>query len=183
MEKKKKLPAVFLDRDGVLTKEKSYVASVENLEVFPYAEECVRQIHENGYYAIVITNQSGVARGIFSEEELVKMNAYLTGRTGVDAVYYCPHHPKGIVEKYRCFCGCRKPKAGLLERACSDFMIDMGQSYMVGDRASDILAGQNAGVKTILLESGYGTIRLEQDVEADYILQDLRNVIELLKKR
>ena len=98
--------AVFLDRDGVLTEECGYVTSAENLYIFPYAEACVRQIHEKGYYAIVITNQSGVARGLFNEEELLRMNAYLMRQTGVDAVYYCPHHPK---EK-----GCFRRAAGNL---------------------------------------------------------------------
>ena len=94
-----KRPAVFLDRDGVLTKEKSYVISKEEMELFPYAAECVAQLHQKGYYAIVITNQSGVARGLFTEEDLHAMNDYLIDKTGVDAVYYCPHHPKGSVKQ------------------------------------------------------------------------------------
>lgn len=173
-------PAVFLDRDGVLTEEKSYIASIEALSIFPYAAECIRQIHQKGYYAIVVSNQSGIARGIFAEDTLEQMNEYLKRITGVDAVYYCPHHPDGKVEQYRKICKCRKPEIGLLEQACKDFVIDMDRSYMVGDRAGDILAGEKAGVKTVLLESGYGTARLEKNVTPDYILADLRNVISLL---
>lgn len=176
--KKTRKPAVFLDRDGVLTKECGYVTSVEDLYVFPYAEVCVRQIHEKGYYAIVITNQSGVARGLFGEEELLRMNRYLLQRTGVDAVYYCPHHPEGKIEKYRKTCQCRKPGIGMLQEACREFDIDMENSYMVGDRAGDIIAGQNAGVKTILVESGYGTERLEEKVAPNYVCRDLREVVE-----
>lgn len=175
-----KKPAVFLDRDGVLTEERGYVASIEALRIFPYAAECVRQIHEKGYYAIVITNQSGVARGLFTEEQLLQMNAYLMRQTGVDAVYYCPHHPEGKVEKYRKVCQCRKPGIGMIQKACREFGIDLTGSYMVGDRAGDILAGQNAGVKTVLVESGYGTERLECAVLPDYIVRDLRDVIEIL---
>ena len=173
-------PAVFLDRDGVLTEEKSYVTSVKDLAVFPYARECVEKIHEKGYYAIVVTNQSGIARGLFTEEQLLEMNQYLTEETGVDAVYYCPHHPEGKVEMYRKLCSCRKPGTGLFEAACRDFEIDMEHSYMAGDRAGDILAGKGAGLRTILLESGYGTARLEAPVEADYMVQDLRDVITIL---
>lgn len=174
-------PAVFLDRDGVLTEERGYVTSVEELHVFPFVEGCIRKIHEKGYYAIVITNQSGVARGLFSEDELLGMNDYLVQQTGVDAVYYCPHHPEGNVEKYRIVCQCRKPKIGMYQEACRKFDIDLARSYMVGDRAGDIIAGQNIGVKTILVESGYGLDRLEEQVKPDYICRDLRNVAELLK--
>lgn len=175
-----KKPAVFLDRDGVLTEERSYVRSVEELHIFSYAAACIAKIREKGYYSIVITNQSGIARGLFSEDALWDMNRYLIEKTGVDAVYYCPHHPEGKVEQYRRVCDCRKPEIGLLEQACKDFNIALEKSYMVGDRASDILMGQRAGIKTILLESGYGTGRLEQFVEPNHILQDLRDVIDLL---
>ncbi len=179
MEMKKK-PAVFLDRDGVLAEERSYVRSVAELHIFSYTAECIAKIKEKGYYSIVITNQSGIARGLFSEDALLDMNQYLIEKTGVDAVYYCPHHPKGKVEKYRKVCNCRKPEIGLLEQACKDYNIALEKSYMIGDRASDILMGQNAGIKTVLLESGYGTTRLEQSVEPDYILHDLRNFVNLL---
>lgn len=173
-------PAVFLDRDGVLTEENGYTRSVENLKLFPYTAECIRQIHEKGYYAIVITNQSGVARGLFTEEALLEMNDYLRKQTNVDAIFYCPHHPEGEIEKYRRLCNCRKPETGMFEAACREFAIDIRNSYMVGDRASDILAGQNAGVKTILLESGYGTAGLEGAVTPDYIMKDLRDVLAVL---
>lgn len=173
-------PAVFLDRDGVLTEERSYIASIEGLHIFSYAAECVRRIHEKGYYAIVITNQSGVARGLFSEEQLAKMNEYLMQRTGVDAVYFCPHHPEGKVAKYRQDCRCRKPGTGLFEAACREWNIDMAHSYMVGDRAGDVMAGQNAGVKTVLVESGYGSERLECDVSPDYVFEDLRGLVGML---
>ncbi len=176
----RKRPAVFLDRDGVLTEEKSYIACVRELCIFSYAAECVRVIHEKGYYAIVVTNQSGVARGLFTERRLQEMNNYLIRQTGVDAVYYCPHHPDGNVEAYRKECRCRKPGTGMIERACRDFDIDLGHSYMVGDRAGDILAGQSAGVKTVLVESGYGNARLESEVRADYVLRDLRGLTDVL---
>lgn len=176
----KKKPAVFLDRDGVLVKEKGYVTSKDKMELFPYAAECVAQIHQKGYYAIVVTNQSGIARGLFTEESLQEMNDYLKIETGVDVVYYCPHHPKGIVKQYQCVCHCRKPETGMIDMACSRFDIDLSKSYMVGDRAGDIRTGQRAGVRTILLESGYGTLRLEEQVTPDFIRNDLRDVIEIL---
>ena len=109
------------------------------------------------------------------------MNRYLTEQTGVDAVYYCPHHPEGKIERYRKICSCRKPNTGLLEAANRDFRIDMEHSYLAGDLAVDILAGINAGLRTILLESGYGSARLEAQVRPDYFVQDLRDVIAILQ--
>ena len=176
----KKKPAVFLDRDGVLSVEKSYVCSLEELEVFSYARECIQRIKEKGYYAIVVTNQSGVARGMFTEEILKEMNGYLVKETDVDAVYYCPHYQNGNISRYSYECACRKPKIGMIQNACKDFPIDLEHSYMVGDRASDIMLGQNAGMKTVLVESGYGTARLEAEVKPDYVMKDLRDVAEIL---
>lgn len=175
-----KRPAVFLDRDGVLNEEKSYICSVQDLLIFPYVKECIDRIKKKGYYAIVITNQSGVARGLFTEEELKEMNRYLLQQTGVDAVYYCPHHPHGIVSQYRKNCGCRKPEIGLLKQADLDYHIDMEHSYMIGDRAGDILTGQKMGIKTVLVESGYGSERLEEHISPDYIFKDLRDTVHML---
>ena len=173
-------PAVFLDRDGVLTEEKSYITSMEDLNIFSYVKDCINQIHKKGYYAIVVTNQSAVARGFIREELLWRMNRYLMDETSVDAVYYCPHFEKGIIEKYRQNCNCRKPKTGMIERACREYDIDLTKSYMVGDRAGDIMLGKNVGIKTVLLESGYGSKRLEGKVAPDYILEDLRDFIKIL---
>ena len=177
---KKGQPAVFLDRDGVLTKEKGYVGSLQDLTIFPYATGCVRKIHEKGYYAIVVTNQSGVARGLFTEAQLKEMNEYLVKEIGVDAVFYCPHHPSGTVIQYAKACHCRKPFTGMIEAACQRFSIELTGSWMVGDRASDIMTGKNAGLRTVLLESGYGTARLEYDITPDYRLDDLRDFIEII---
>lgn len=163
-----------------MTREKSYVCSVEEMEIFPYAAECIQYIKSKGYLAIVITNQSGVARGLFTEEELLRMNQRLQDAIGVDAIYYCPHHPEGTIDKYKKTCKCRKPDIGLLIQACEEFDIDMDKSYMVGDRAADILTGQKAELKTVLLESGYGTARMEADVTADYVFDDLRGMLNIL---
>lgn len=179
-DRPKRKPAVFLDRDGVLCKEKSYITSVDQMEIFDYTQKCIEEVKRKGYYTIVITNQSGVARGMFTENDLQAMNRYLQEQTGVDAIYYCPHHPMGIVEQYRKVCGCRKPGTDLVKRAEKEFDIDMEHSYMVGDRASDIQTGQNAGIRTILLESGYGTAKLEAKVEPDYIRNDLRDILDLI---
>lgn len=175
-------PAVFLDRDGVLASEKGYVCRAEDLAMFPYARECIQTIREKNYYAIVLTNQSGIARGLFSEAELRKMNQRLIQELGVDAVYYCPHHPSGKISGYCKTCSCRKPETGMVQQACKEFSIDLSRSYMVGDRASDILLGQRAGMTTVLLESGYGTAGLEEAVQPDYVCDDLEAFVQAIIK-
>ena len=170
-------PAIFLDRDGVLTVEKSYVRNKDELEIFPYAAECVSYMKQKGFYTIVITNQSGVARGFFTEKDLIEMNSFLQEKTGVDYILYCPHYEQGSVRKYAIKCKCRKPQAGMIMQACDIYDIDITKSYMVGDRASDILCGKKAGVQTVLLESGYGSKKLEIQITPDYIYKDLREFI------
>ena len=173
---------MFLDRDGVTNEEIGYINRIDELHIFPYIRECIADLHDLGYYAIIISNQSGVARGYLTEDTLRVINQHIKNRTGVDAIYYCPYYKDGIVAKYAIDSDWRKPGIGMIRQACKDFDIDMLRSLMVGDRASDIKTGQNAGITTILLESGYGTSRLEEDVKPDYIMNDLRDVVEMLKK-
>ena len=170
-------PAVFLDRDGVLVEERSYITRVADLKIFPYTTQCIRTFKELGYYTICVSNQSAVARGMMQLSDLEILNQYLQENTGVDAIYCCPHYWKDNIP----VCDCRKPQTGLFKQAMRDFLIDLQESYMVGDRASDILAGQNIGVKTILLESGYGSGRLEADVTPDYVVRDLRDVVRVVR--
>ncbi len=172
--------AVFLDRDGVLTEENGYITSEKDMAVFPYSRQCVHEIKKMGYLVIVITNQAAVGKGLLEEEILKKMNRMLIEETEVDAVYYCPHHPQAVLPGYRKECKCRKPGTGLFEQAVSDFNIGIHGSYMAGDRASDILAGQRMGLHTILLESGYGKDNLEFNVMPDYYAQDLRSVCRII---
>ena len=175
-------PAIFLDRDGVLTAEKGYaISSIEEMEIFPYAAECAEAMKRMGYLTIVITNQSAVAKGLYTEKALKEMNDKLLKETCVDAIYYCPHHPQGIVPEYTKVCSCRKPATGMIEQALKDFDIDMSHSYMVGDRAIDILLGEKVGVKTVLLNSGYGEKNLEQECSPDYVMSNLIEFTDRLK--
>ncbi len=180
MKKEKQArPAIFLDRDGVLCKERGYVTTFQELEIFPYAKMCVESIHRKGFLAICITNQSAVARGMMTENVLLELNGLLQKEVGLDAVYYCPHHPQGM-GKYGVACTCRKPGVGMIEQAKERFRIGMEQSYLVGDRGSDIICGQRAGLKTVLVESGYGLEDLEQSVKPDFLFQDLQEFVDFL---
>ena len=174
-------PAVFLDRDGVLTKEKGFLHKADDMEIYGYSCECIEKVHVAGYLAIVITNQSGVARGYFTEDELTKMNTRLIEVTGVDAVYYCPHHTAGKIDKYRKECSCRKPGTGLIDKACKDFDIDLTHSFFIGDRECDIKTGQNAGINTILVRTGYGTEEEKKGLNPDYITDNLKSAVDIIR--
>ena len=172
-----KRPVVFLDRDGVLTVENLRITHPDETQIFDYAKDCVSRIHELGYLAIVVTNQEGVAKGLFTIEELESLNKRIIEETGVDDIFFCPHHPEGSVREYTYDCDCRKPKTGLIRQAAEKYDVDLSGSYLVGDRAGDILTGKKAGIKTVLVDSGYGRARLEQEVEADYYCADLRDFV------
>lgn len=175
--------AIFLDRDGVLNKEKSYITERSELEIFPYAKEAIEIFKDLGHMTIVVTNQSAVARGLISEEKLIEMNDYLQSNLGVDAIYYCPHLPPPDDIELLPFlinCECRKPKGGMIKKALQEHGITLEGSYMVGDRAGDIIMGQTMHLKTVLLNSGYGVQNLEQDVAPDYIFSDLLSFAKFL---
>ena len=153
--------AVFIDRDGTISEEVGYINHPSRFRVFPYAAAAIKQLNDNGWLAIVVTNQAGVARGYFSEEMIQTVHAEMKQeleRNGarLDAIYYCAHHPSVGDPPYRLDCDCRKPKPGLISRAAQDFEIDLADSWMLGDRYSDVELARNAGVKSMFVMSGYG---------------------------
>jgi D-glycero-D-manno-heptose 1,7-bisphosphate phosphatase len=153
--------AVFIDRDGTISEEVGYINHLSRFRLFPYSAAAIKQLHENDYLAIVITNQAGVARGYFSEEMVQDIHKQMTkdletSGARLDAIYYCAHHPSVGQPPYQLDCDCRKPKPGLLFRAAQDYDIDLANSWMIGDRYSDIELAANAGVKSALVLSGYG---------------------------
>ncbi len=157
----KKWQAVFLDRDGTINEEVGYLDRMEKLQLLPGAAEAIRLINASGMKAVVVTNQSGVARGIFTESFVAETHARLREMlraegASLDGIYFCPHHPtEGLVE-YLKICDCRKPAPGMLIRAAEELRIDPLRSYMVGDTLKDIEAGAKAGAQGILVRTGYG---------------------------
>ena len=152
---------MFIDRDGTLNEDIGYVSTPEELVLFPWAAQAVRRINEAGLFAIVITNQSGIARGLYTEETLGAIHSRMIdelAREGarVDAIYYCPHHPEVGDLQYRLSCECRKPRTGLLVKAAREHNIDLARSFVVGDKASDIKLAENAGARGALVFTGYG---------------------------
>lgn len=152
--------AVFLDRDGTINVEKEYLYRIPDFEFVPGAADAVRMLNEAGFIVIVVTNQSGVARGYYTEEDVESLHRHISSelqKTGarVDAWMYCPHHPDGR-GSYALPCTCRKPLPGMLKEAVLRYDIDTETSYMIGDKLADISAGQAAGCRTILVKTGYG---------------------------
>lgn len=148
--------AIFLDRDGTLNVEKNYLYKTEDFEFIPGMPEAIKMWNNSGYLVIVITNQAGVARGYYKEEDVYKLHQYINQRlkeigAHIDAFYYCPHHPVYGIGKYKIDCNCRKPKTGMLEKAISDFNIDVKQSYLFGDKASDIKVGEAMKIKSYIV--------------------------------
>ncbi len=175
-----KKPAFFLDRDGVLATEKSYITSIEDLVIFPFTKECITRIHEAGYLAIMITNQSAVARGMMTEERLIEINQYLMDQTGIDAAYYCPHFLDSSLppSKYNVVCNCRKPETGMVERALAEQPVTAEGSYFVGDREKDIVTGKKMRMKTIFVKTGHSYD--ECKVEPDYLFDNLKEAVDVL---
>lgn len=155
--------AAFLDRDGTLNVEKGYIRDLADLELIPGAAQAVRKLNDAGVLAILTTNQTGPARGFYEESHVLALNArvqaLLAEQAGarLDAVYYCPHLAKGVVPEFSINCTCRKPLTGMIEQAVRDFPdIDPAHSFVLGDKASDVTFGHNAGCTSILLKTGYG---------------------------
>lgn len=162
MREEQRQAAVFLDRDGTINEETGYMDRLEKLKLVPVAAEAIRLINASGMKAVVVTNQSGVARGLFDEAFVDAVHTRLREMLRaegafLDGIYFCPHHPTEGRERYLMTCDCRKPAPGLLLRAAADLHLDPDRSYMVGDTLKDIEAGARAGARGVLVRTGYGS--------------------------
>lgn len=171
--------AIFLDRDGVINEDLGWIGSPEELKIYPFAAKAIARANEAGFLVIVVTNQSVIARELCTVEDLErihsKMVEELAGQGArVDAIFFCPHHPDyGEGE----LCGCRKPEVGLVDQAVGEFGIEPAESYMIGDKTSDIQTGINAGMQTILVRTGNAGKDGLFQVSADWIEDDLLGAI------
>jgi D-glycero-D-manno-heptose 1,7-bisphosphate phosphatase len=183
-------PAVFIDRDGTLNEDCGYIADPKDLVVYPFAGQAVRLLNDNGVKAIVVTNQSTVARGYCSERMIETIHAKLRDElqkegAHLDGVYYCPHHPEVGEAQYQINCECRKPKAGMLHQAALEHNIDLGRSYVIGDKTLDIEMARSVGARGVLVLTGYGhdsVRRLEgkpfqPDLISETVLEAIRTIL------
>lgn len=179
--------AIFLDRDGVINVERSYIRSAERMELYRQSGEAVKKINRSKYKAIVVTNQAMIARNYGTLEQLNEVHKKLETDLGkskafVDRIYYCPHHPdKGEsneLPEYKIDCNCRKPKPGMLFKAAEDFNIDLSKSFMIGDTERDIIAGRRAGCTTVGVRTGHGVKK--SLVTPDYFFNDLKEATDFI---
>jgi|SRR3989344_303505 len=181
----------FLDRDGVINEDVNYLRRKEDIRLLEGSAEAIRILNENYFLTIVVSNQSAVARGMMSEKQVEEINGEIgrlifeksEGR--IDKFYYCPHHPKADLEKYRIVCECRKPAPGMLRLAEKEYCINMKRSYMIGDMPSDIVAGDRAGCRTILLKSEKNKEIIQAGrefkiVEPDYKFNNLLEAVKFI---
>ncbi|MFQ5896735.1 MAG: D-glycero-alpha-D-manno-heptose-1,7-bisphosphate 7-phosphatase [Candidatus Methylomirabilia bacterium] len=184
---------VFIDRDGTLVEEVGYINHPRRVRLLPRSAKAVRLLNEAGIRAVTVTNQSGVARGYFSEDVLQAVHAELVAQLEtegafLDGIYVCPHHPTEGEPPYRARCDCRKPQPGLLLRASKDLNLDLSASYMVGDKIADVEAGCRAGLTPILVLTGYGFGEWEYrqahwSVKPEHIAHDLLDAVEWILER
>ncbi len=158
--------AAFLDRDGTITSERGYVTRPEDVALIDGAAAAIRELNEAGILAVIVSNQSGVARGLMSEEDMAAVHAAtesLLAAKGaqLSGAYYCPNHPNGTLERYTRDATCRKPALGMLELAIRDLDIDVAQSTMVGDQVTDVEFANRAGIPAVLVMTGKGAAHLE----------------------
>lgn len=156
-------PAVFLDRDGTINEDVGYLADLAHLTLYPWAIDAVRLLNRAGYLVVMVTNQGGIGRRMIRPEFLGELHAVIDARLAaggahVDGWYFCPHHPEALIDELRMVCDCRKPAPGLVLDAARDHHIDLARSWIVGDKWSDIQAGQRTGGRGILVRTGWGVI-------------------------
>jgi len=188
-----KRPAVFLDRDGTINEQMGYINHLSRFVLLPGAARGIRLLNESGYLVIVVSNQSGVARGYFPIDLVYEVHDLMRSRLAsegarVDDVLFCPHYPGGKVPEYAVHCGCRKPKPGLIEQARQRFDIDMARSAVVGDRFSDMELASACGLRGILVETGYGRGDLRyvlpgRQVQPDAVVSDLEEAARRILER
>ncbi len=181
-------PAVFLDRDGTINEQMGYINHIDRFILLPGAAAAIALLNSTGIPVVVVTNQSGLARGYFPESLLdavhEKMEKQLARQGAhVDKIYICPHHPEAKEEKFRKDCQCRKPKNGLFRAAAKDLEIDLQRSYVVGDRWSDLKAAAQCGAKGILVLTGYGRGDYEytgpaQEIQPHFVAEDLQQAVD-----
>ena len=173
--------AVFFDRDGTLNEEVGHMDQLGRFRLFPFAGRAVREVNEAGLLAIVVTNQSGVGRGMFPEELVQAVHERLERAMGsagarLDGIYYCPHHPQAEIEQYRVECACRKPAPGMMEQAAERFGIRLEESFVIGDRYVDVEMAHRTGAASVLVLTGFG--REEWERERDRWPQQPEHVAE-----
>ncbi|MDU4092920.1 MAG: D-glycero-beta-D-manno-heptose 1,7-bisphosphate 7-phosphatase [Pantoea sp.] len=183
-----KVPAIFLDRDGTVNVDHGYVHEIDDFQFIDGVIEAMQELKKMGYALVLVTNQSGIARGMFSEDQFMQLTEWMDWsladrEVDLDGIYYCPHHPEAAVESYRQQCDCRKPQPGMLLSAMKELNIDMAASYMVGDKIDDVQAGKAAGVGTTVLVRSGKPVTADGENVADWVIDSLAELPKRIKQR
>ncbi|HLO89558.1 MAG: D-glycero-alpha-D-manno-heptose-1,7-bisphosphate 7-phosphatase [Chloroflexota bacterium] len=179
--------AVFFDKDGTLIPDIPYNVDPAIITLADGADELLKRLSGKSFRFIVVSNQSGIARGYFKEEDLAGVKAkleslFIKEDSHLDGFYYCPHYPMGIIEQYSRSCDCRKPQPGMLIKAARDLQLDLQASWFIGDILNDVEAGNRAGCKTILLDNGNETEWIEGEFrKPDFIIKNLREAADIIE--
>jgi D-glycero-D-manno-heptose 1,7-bisphosphate phosphatase len=186
-----KAKAAFVDRDGTLIEEKDFLTEEEDIKIFPHSAEAIRLLRELGYLVVVVSNQSGVARGYLTEQRVFEINEEVFSQleekdARPDLFFYCPHHPDATIEEYRSECECRKPRPGMVKMAQQIIDIDIARSVSIGDKLSDVQLCRNLGGRGILVLTGYGAAerdRIESSgIEPDFVADSVLDAARWLEK-
>lgn len=178
--------AIFLDRDGTLIEPRHYPSLPEHLRLFDGIVSELSHLQRAGFRLVVITNQSGIARGYFGEAELRRMHEHLTNELGwlgvwLDGIYHCPHHPEGIIPTLSVDCDCRKPEPGMLLRAAADLDLDLSRSWFVGDILDDVEAGKRAGCRTILVDLDTESPPSKPERRPELVARDTVHALKMIR--
>ncbi|EML0362949.1 D-glycero-beta-D-manno-heptose 1,7-bisphosphate 7-phosphatase [Providencia rettgeri] len=181
------IPAVFLDRDGTINIDHGYVHKIDDFEFIEGSIEAMLELKKMGYALVIVTNQSGIGRGIYTEDQFMQLTEWMDWSLAdrgidLDGIYFCPHHTEATVEEYRQDCNCRKPKPGMLLDAQDFLKIDMASSIMVGDKLADMLAGKGANVGTTVLVKSGEPVTDEAINNVDLVINSIAELPEALKR-
>ena len=185
---------IFLDRDGTINEEVEYLYKTSDLVIIPGVPAALKRLKENGFRLVVVTNQAGIARGYYSERDVIQLHSYMNNillkdKAGIDHFFYCPHHPDQGVGIYKKKCRCRKPDIGMFEMTEDLFQVDKSHSYMIGDKLLDTEAGHKYGIEAILVGTGYGKelyaqlAEKEKEKAFDAYAKDMEAAVEWILKR
>jgi len=182
------VPAIFLDRDGTINVDHGYVYEIDDFQFIDGVIEAMQELKAMGFALILVTNQSGIARGKFTEAQFMRLTEWMDWSLAdrdveLDGIYFCPHHPDAGEGEYRQDCDCRKPKPGMLLDAQKFLDIDMAASYIVGDKVEDMQAGKAAGVGTKVLVRTGKPIDETAETQADWVLDSLAKLPQAIKQR
>lgn len=180
------IPTVFLDRDGTINIDHGYVHEIDNFHFIEGAIEAMQELKKMGYALAIVTNQSGIGQGVYTEDQFMQLTEWMDWSLAdrdvdLDGIYYCPHHPEASVEEYRQVCDCRKPNPGMLLEAQKELKADMSSSIMVGDKLADMQAGRAAKVGTNVLVRSGQAITAEAEACADIVIDSIAQLPAALK--